>query len=153
MNILYGIIFLAASLPLMAQLTPPLTAADLINRSPVIAIISIPHAPTARINDASLDLEIFKQRTKASCLQKIKGDLPSAFLIENEKDSVLTAGTHLAFLRLINDNRYILSTPVSLRRIERDDVYWFEGFSPLEGVVKEIQTTMSKEGREYPHTQ
>ncbi|MEO6054158.1 MAG: hypothetical protein ABIP97_09115 [Chthoniobacterales bacterium] len=129
----------AMPMPLLAQHGVPTNANQLVEVSPLIAIISIARAPHSRMNDASTNQEIFKQRIRVVCLQKVRGDLPKTFLLENDNDSALSPGTHLAFLRKIDDNRYILTTPVSLRRIEAGDVYWFDGPTLLSVVLKEIQ--------------
>lgn len=125
-----SLILLAATLSLAAQAEAPkraqdFTAADLMACSPCIAVIQIDAAPPVRGDDASSNPRIHKQHAEARLVAAVKGKLPARFRIENEADSVLTPGRKLAFLEELAPGRYILSSPVSLRRITGDTVYWF----------------------------
>lgn len=118
-----------------------ITAADLVACSPYIAVIEIAEAPPARGDDASNNPQIYKQRAEARLVTAVRGALPETFRIENEANSVLTPGRKLAFLEQISPTRYILSSPVSLRRISGDTVYWFPHTEvPLREVLASLGT-------------
>jgi len=123
-----------------AQSPDQITADILIARSPVIALIEVSGAGEPRMNDASAELSIHKQRAQARCIKTVRGEPPKIFIIENERDSVLTDGPHLAFLRPLSDKRYILSTPVSLRRVKGDKAFWFHSeYKAIREIVAEIE--------------
>ncbi len=116
-----------------------ITPQDLVQQSPVIALISVEDSPIGRIHDASYDLSVQKQRAQGKRISMITGSLPEYFIIENQKDSILTNGTFVAFLKKLSDRRYILSTPFSLRRVKDNQVYWIPpGYRPLKLVFQEI---------------
>ena len=120
-------------------------AQRLVAISPLIAVVEIDSAPRARIEDASLSPALFKQRVAAKLVRSLKGSLPDEFLIENQEDSVMTAGIHLAFLRPLDRHRFILSSPASLRAIQDENVYWFpNAWLPLKTVIDEVSTILAK---------
>ena len=126
------------------------SAAQLISISPHIAVVTIERAPAARVEEASLDPGITKQRVPARTVRVLKGSLPSQFRIENEEDSLITAGTHLAFLRHLHDDCYVLSSSVSLRKIENGSVYWFpHTWVPFGNAEREIQQPAQSGGASY----
>lgn len=113
----------------------------LIEISPVIAIVSISDAPKPKIEDAALNPQIYKQRVPARCIKRLKGNAPENLIIENEENSVITAGFHLAFLRPLGKDRFILSSPFSLRRISDNQVYWFpHEYVPLREVSRFVKS-------------
>lgn len=136
--------FLFFAEALLAGRPDRVQAAELIGGAPVIAVVEIRGAKAPQMNDASADLRIFKQRATARTARVIKGDLPETFTIENEADSVLSDGFHLAFLRRAADARYVLSSPVSLRRIKEGKAYWL-GNEYVE--IDEIVSQILAEGR------
>ncbi len=117
-----------------------ISQAELIESASVIAVIEIQDAKPSRMNDASIDLTMFKQRATAETRRILVGTLPATFTIENEANSVISNGSHLAFLRPLSDSRYILTSPVSLRRIIDGKAYWFQNaYVDVEKISLEIQ--------------
>jgi len=144
MNALYCILLLA--IDPHSSFPPVATKEDLIGRSQFIAVVELKNIPPLIINDASLDgVKIPTQHATAKVLQQIKGDLPGDIPIENESHSILTNGKHLAFLKHIDDtNRFVLSAPNGLRKIDGDKVFWFSGDAPLRSVIQEIRQLLAR---------
>ena len=142
------VLLVAATLSLSSRAERPksaheFTASDLLACSPYIAVIQIDEAPPPQMDDAAMSPRISKQRAEARMTTAVRGELPGTFHIENEADSVLTPGRKLAFLERIGPGRYILSSPVSLRRITGDMVYWF----PHDEVpLREVLSALKAEG-------
>jgi hypothetical protein len=140
MNPLIPALCLLAGSASLAGNPDQISRADLIAAATVIAVVEIRDAKPPRMNDASLDLAIFKQRAVAKAIKILVGTLPEEFTIENEADSVLTNGPHLAFLRPLSGSRYILTSPVSLRRIKSGKAYWFPNeYADLDKIAAEIR--------------
>lgn len=119
-----------------AEVTLPV----LLKNSTTIAVIEITSTPPMRMEESAFDPKLFKQQGEAKLVQLIRGYLPETFQIENETNSTLTVGLHLAFMRRLEEGRYILSTRGSLRRIKGDLVYWFpHDYVPLAQALAEIK--------------
>jgi len=130
---------------LLLSMGPVLPAAEidlpvLLRNSTSIAVIEIKDVPPLGMSDKTWNPQLAKQEAKASLIKLVKGTLPETFIIENETKSVLANGPHLAFLRRVEEGRYILSTPGSLRRIKDDQVYWFpHNYVPLAQALAQIK--------------
>jgi hypothetical protein len=117
------------------------TLSDLLKESTSIAVVDIetPSAPPG-LDDRTWRSQLAKQHAQAKLVKVVRGYLPETFQIENQSNSILTPGRHLAFLRRVEEGRYILSTPGSLRRIQDDQIYWFgKDFIPLDQALAQIK--------------
>jgi len=116
------------------------TLSDLLRESTSIAIVDIENPTDPGLDDTAWKSQLAKQHAQAKLVQLVRGTLPQTFQIENQNNSILTPGRHLAFLRRLEEGRYILSTPGSLRRIKDGQVYWFSrDFVPLDQALAEIK--------------
>ncbi len=138
--------FLRGILPLLLLgLGPALLRAEidlptLLHNSTSIAVIEIKDAPPLGMSDKAWNPQLAKQQAQATLITLVRGTLPASFIIENETRSVLANGEHLAFLRRVEEGRYILSTPASLRRIRDGQVYWFpRDYVPLDQALAQIK--------------
>lgn len=138
------ILSIVVAAPLIAQ--DRASKEQLIAGSDVIAVISLTDVTPPVIEDASVSGAISTQRQTATVLRILKGELPDDPIIQNHRDSILTSGTHLAFLKQLSPIRFATVAPNALYRIDNDSLQ----FSSLERrslseVVIEIEAELKQE--------
>lgn len=123
-----------------STLATEITLAVLLKESTSIGIVDLEPPSALGMGDQAWTSRLAKQKATAKLVQTVRGYLPETFEIENQNNSILTAGRHLAFLRRLEEGRYILSTSGSLRRIRDGQVYWFShDYVPLDQALAEIK--------------